>query len=290
MSAEKVGIAGAGRVARALGRALYERGVDVAYVASRHRDRAQAAAEFIGPFTTAVEYSELPSHSGRLLIAVSDSAIESVASLLANGGARDGIALHTCGGKGAEALRALSDCGVACGTLHPLQTVREGQGSASALTGISFAVSGDEKAVAWAEEIARLLEGHVLRIRPECQVLYHAAAVMASNYITTLLDVAQELLVSAGLDPAEAIRALAPLVRTSVENAVTLGTTATLTGPIARGDSDTVASHLNALSNRGERVRHLYSVAGLNALAIAERRGLDRTRVAALADVLRKDA
>jgi predicted short-subunit dehydrogenase-like oxidoreductase (DUF2520 family) len=289
LRSDKVGIAGAGRVAQALGRALYQRGVDVAYVASRHRNRAESAAEFIGPATTAVEYSELPSRSGRLLIAVSDSAIESVARVLADGGARDGIALHTCGAKGTEALRALSDCGVACGTLHPLQTVREGQGSASALTGISFAVSGDGKAVAWAEEIARLLEGHVLRIRPECQVLYHTAAVMASNYITTLMDVAQELLVSAGLDPADAVLALAPLVRTSVENAVTLGTTAALTGPIARGDSDTVASHLNALSNRDQRVSHLYSVAGLNALAIAERRGLDQAKVAAVANVLKKN-
>jgi Uncharacterized conserved protein len=196
-------------MARALGRALGERGVDVAYVAGRQPSRSQAAATFIGPGTVAVEYSELPSYCSRILIAVSDSAIESVAKILAGGGASGKTVLHTCGAKGADALSVLTERGASCGTLHPLQTIGEGQGS-EALTGIWFAVSGDARAVDWAAEIVSLLEGHILRIQPDCQPLYHAAASMASNYVTTLLDVAQDLLIAAGVERQDAIRALAP--------------------------------------------------------------------------------
>ena len=101
-SGSPIGIAGAGRVAQALGRLLAAQGEPVAVIASRSIEHARVAAAFIGPGVRAVSYPELAQNAGRILIAVSDSAIESVAAVL---DMQAGIVLHTCGNCGPEALR-----------------------------------------------------------------------------------------------------------------------------------------------------------------------------------------
>jgi predicted short-subunit dehydrogenase-like oxidoreductase (DUF2520 family) len=197
-----------------LGRLLRESGEPVCCVASRTHERARAAAAFIGPAVEPVSYAELPSRAGRMLICVPDSALEDLSACLPVDG---GIVLHTCGTRGPDALDILRARGAACGAIHPLQTIADPETGASALKGIAFAVDGDDAAVAWAERIASLAHGFVLRIPPAARPLYHAAAVMASNYTVALLAAAQEIMAAAGVDPAQALNALAPLARTSLE-------------------------------------------------------------------------
>ena len=203
----------------------------------------------------------------RVLIAVPDRALNEVAGKIAEH-SQVRVALHTCGARGPEVLAALAARGVECGTLHPLQTITQG----TSLKGIAFAVWGDAGAVEWAEEIAALAGGEVLRIRPECRPLYHAAAVMASNYLITLLDASQTLLAQCGVAPEAALRALGPLARTSIENALKYGPANALTGPIERGDRETVAAHLEALKAAPARIRHLYAAAGLETLDLIWKR------------------
>jgi len=286
-----IGIAGAGRMAQALGRLLVERGEPVAAVASRGESAARAA-EFIGGGVEAVSYKELPRRAGRILIAVADSAVpavaETLAEAMAEAGLSGGVALHTCGTLGPEALEPLADRGVSCGTIHPLQTVAApGQGVA-ALPGSAFAVAGDTEALAWAERIAAILDGEPLRIAPKFRPVYHAAAVMASNYVVTLLDAAVILMGAAGITEDRALRAIAPLAKASLNNAADLGPLRALTGPIERGDSETVALHLNALEKEPESVRELYRSAGLHALDLARRRGLNEAAAKRVETVLRK--
>ncbi len=249
-----IGIAGAGRVGQALGRLLVECGEPVIAIAGRDT------------------IAELPGRAARILIAVPDDALSGVAETLAGAGMSDGIALHTCGTRGPEALAALSARGVSCGVLHPLQTVASPSQGAAALKGASFGVCGDREAVAWARRIVELVEGEVLEIQPESQPLYHAAAVMASNYVVGLIDAAALLMGEAGIGRAQALRALAPLVRASVENALTMGPEAALTGPIERGDVETVSAHLRALSSVPEPIRELYRHAGLHVAGLACRK------------------
>ena len=255
---------------RALGRLLHDAGEPVTCVASRNLDHARAAAAAIGPNVGAVAYAQLPAHAVRLLICVPDSALEEVAATVP---ATSGLALHTCGARGPDALRPLALRGVACGAIHPLQTLTAATPS-DALRGIAFAVAGHPDAVAWAARIAALAGGTILPIRDELRPLYHAAAVMASNYLTALLDAARILIIAAGVPPAAALPALAPLVRTSIENALALGPAAALTGPIERGDAVTVAHHLRALAAAPATLRSLYCAAGLHTLDLARARGL----------------
>jgi predicted short-subunit dehydrogenase-like oxidoreductase (DUF2520 family) len=144
------------------------------------------------------------------------------------------------------------------------------------LRGVAFAVSGERDAVAWAESIVNTIGGEMVQISPERRTFYHAAAVMASNYVTALIDASEFLFGEAGVAPGTARRILSPLLRQAVENTLTLGPAVALTGPIARGDFNTVASHLQALSSAPESLQQLYRAAGLRTLDIAERKGLAR--------------
>lgn len=283
-----IGIAGAGRLARALGRLLREQGEPVVCVASRDPGRALEAAGFIGGGAVPVAYSELPLHASRFLIAVADSALPHVAEALAGGNPRGGVALHTCGAKGPEELAAMRALGVSCGTLHPLQTVSDLRAALTSLPGSAFAIAGDEAAVQWAERIVERLSGVVVNIRPGARPLYHAAAAMASNHLAALIDAAQQLMAAAtGQNEPAALRALAPLIRASIVNVLDRGPAAALTGPIERGDADTVALHLEALASAPPRILELYRVSGLRTLDLARRKGLAAGPAARLEEMLR---
>jgi predicted short-subunit dehydrogenase-like oxidoreductase (DUF2520 family) len=285
---EPIGIAGTGRMAQALGRLLRERGEPVVAVAGRNPERTARAAEFIGGAAAAVGFAELPVRADRILIAVSDGAIPAVACALAEAGANRGIALHTCGAHGPEILEPLARAGAACGVLHPLQTIATPEAGVAALPGCAFAVSGDPAAVAWGEAIAALLEGTALRIAPDHMPLYHAAAVMASNYVTGLLDAAAILMKTAGIGEQTALGALGPLVRAGVNNTLALGPEKSLTGPIERGDVETVRRHLGSLAAAPPSVSGLYRSAGLHVLEVARRRGLSEAKAREIEELLRE--
>jgi predicted short-subunit dehydrogenase-like oxidoreductase (DUF2520 family) len=270
----RIAIAGAGRVAQAMGKALQEAGVNVDFLASRNPEHARTAAEFIGGGIVRVSFSDLASRASHVLIAVSDSAIEPVSQQLAKPGGAIRVALHTCGSYGPELLESLSATGVSCGSIHPLQTVSDGAQGAVALHYAAFAVSGAPEAMGWAKEIVSAIEGQLLDIKPEARHFYHAAAVMASNYISALLDTAQELMGVAGIPKDTALHALAPLARTSLENAIRYGPVQALTGPIVRGDASTVAAHVLAMDQVESSAAQLYRAAGLRALRMARERGL----------------
>jgi predicted short-subunit dehydrogenase-like oxidoreductase (DUF2520 family) len=269
-----IGIAGAGRLAQALGRVLKARGAPVAAVASRNAEHAAAAAAFIGGDAQAVSLAELPRRATRILIAVSDDALADVALALAQAGMGRGIALHTCGARGPEILEPLAQASVACGVLHPLQTIATPEQGVAALPASTFAISGDAAAVEWGAEIVALADGHELRIQPESMPLYHAAAVMASNNVIGLIDAAVILMKAAGIGEQAALAALSPLIRNAVENASTLGCEKALTGPVRRGDVETLRRHLSGLAAVSPVVAGLYRAAGLQVLDLARRCGL----------------
>jgi predicted short-subunit dehydrogenase-like oxidoreductase (DUF2520 family) len=279
-----IGIAGAGRLGQALGRLLHLRGQPIAAIAGRDPTRTRAAANFIDMDVHPVSYADLPSHASRILICVPDDALPGVACTLAAAPERISVVLHTCGSRGPDALAALADREASCATLHPLQTIATPVQGVADLPGSSFGITGSGEGEDWALEIVRLLDGHPLTIAPGSRPLYHAAAVMASNYIVTTIDAAVTLMGLAGVAPEPALQALGPLVRASVENSLTLGPSPALTGPIERGDDQTVAAHLRALDNAPESVRQLYRQAGLHAIEIARRKspGIDRGKIESL--------
>jgi predicted short-subunit dehydrogenase-like oxidoreductase (DUF2520 family) len=285
---EPIGIAGTGRVAQALGRLLAEAGEPVVAIAGRDAARTAAAAAFVGHGVEPLPLNVLGARVSRVLIAVSDDAIREVARVVAAAGMHSGAALHTCGARGADELEPLATAGVSCGVLHPLQTFATAGRGVDVLAGAHFAIAGDGAAMAWAERICALAGGTALRVASGAMPIYHAAAAMASNYVTGLLDAAVILMKTAGIDEETALGALGPLVRAGVENTLALGPGQALTGPIRRGDVETVRRHLVSLAGAPPLARELYRSAGLYTLELARRTGLAEPQAHAIEALLRE--
>ncbi len=284
MSRPLIAIAGGGRVGQALGRQLNIGGELVTAVACRSALHARQAALFIGHGVRPLPYEELPRVAHRVLIAVPDTAIPQVAETLATASGTINVALHTCGALGPEALVPLSKSGAACGVLHPLQTIPSPNANAD-LREIAFAIDGDPEANLWATEIAETLDGFVLRVAAGARPLYHAAAVIASNYTVTLLGAALSLMREAGIPDELARKALWPLVDSTVANALHDGAEAALTGPIRRGEAATIAAHLEAIP--AGTARDLYRTLGLHTTELACRAGLSEDAAQELRRLLR---
>jgi predicted short-subunit dehydrogenase-like oxidoreductase (DUF2520 family) len=265
-------------------------GLPVVAIASRSRAHAEQAAGIINAAARAAsaaavqtaDLPEIPRLASHLLIAVADQGIGPVADALAAAGMETGIALHTCGAKGPEALQALGAAGVSCGMLHPLQTLIAGDQGVRTLAGVTFGLAGDPRALEWGEQIVTSLHGHPLRLDADRLSYYHAGAVMASNALLAALDATVALFGAAGIEPDVALRAIGPLARTSVSNAIDRGPQAALTGPVVRGDAATVAAHVRALRQADPSVARLYEAAAGHLLQMATRRGLSDEQVRAL--------
>jgi predicted short-subunit dehydrogenase-like oxidoreductase (DUF2520 family) len=282
VSPASIAIVGTGRVAQAFGRLLTEAGTPPAAVGGRTSDHVAAAAAFIGGGVKVQTIADIARSAGRVLIAVSDDAITHVARELAEAGMSEGIALHTSGAHGPQLLQPLADRGVSCGVLHPLQTIADPELGAAALRGASYGVGGSEHALEWGREVVAVAGGHPLQINAKGFGAYHAGAVMASNAVIAAIDAAVVLFQAAGIDRPAALRAIQPLCLTSARNALERGPEAALTGPVQRGDIDTIRTHIAALTGCPRYVGDLYRASAHALLDIARRRGLSQAAAATI--------
>jgi predicted short-subunit dehydrogenase-like oxidoreductase (DUF2520 family) len=182
-----------------------------------------------------------------VFITTPDDAIGSVASATAWRAGQSVV--HCSGALSAEVLAPAADAGAQVGSFHPLQTFASLERALANLAGATFALEGEIPLLNTLQDMAEALGGRSVLVRSEDKVLYHAAAVMASNYTVTLVQQATELWEAFGREPEEALVALLPLLRGTVSNLETLGLPAALTGPVSRGDLATIANHLEALES-----------------------------------------
>ena len=194
-------------------------------------------------------------------ITVSDGAIGEVAALLPQGS----LVLHASGSQDIEVLRPHSPAG----SLHLLTSFPGPEVAIPPLEGVPAALSGDPPALEAARQIATSLGMTPFEIRGDRR-LYHAAAVLAGNFTTLLVDAASSLLGAVGVEEEQGAAFLAPLMLASIQQSVDRGPLDALTGPLARGDSETVAGHLHALREQHPETATLYC-----ALA---RHGINRLR------------
>jgi predicted short-subunit dehydrogenase-like oxidoreductase (DUF2520 family) len=242
-------IVGAGRVGRALGRHLAERGWAVGPVVSRLPRSARAAVRAIGAGTP--HHALVPEilRAQVILIAVPDDAIASVARRLARLAPRGSLAgrvvLHTSGAVPSAALAPLVRRGASIASMHPLQTFSPGV--RSRLAGVTFAIEGDRRACRLARALARELGARPVLIHPEAKALYHAAGAFASPHLLAALAAGAAMLEKAGFRERDARGALLRLARQTLENYERLGAKRSWTGPLSRGDRETIRRHEAAL-------------------------------------------
>lgn len=267
---EHVLIVGPGRAGLSLGYALVRAGaVQSLTVCGRRAEPpahplfTEGLAEYAfglvppGPLTAAV------------FLAVPDGVVPELAHALAGQGtAPEGCAaFHMSGALSTEVLAPLHARGYEVGSFHPLQALAHPVTGAERLPGSYVAVTGGPGAVAVARRLAAALGSPILTVPEARRPLYHAAAVMASNFLPPLMDTACRLLERAGIPYEQALAALLPLVRGTLENIAEGGVEGSATGPVPRGDVESVELHLRALDPEGRR---LYATLGLELLRLAE--------------------
>lgn len=277
---ERIGIVGPGRMGLALGAALAEGGAaeHITYFGRALEPPPHPLLE-----ASHIEYrlwpQPIPPGITIVILAVPDDAIsDTAADLAAAGQAPPGCTvLHLAGALSTDVLGPLHAAGYAIGSLHPLQTVADPWSGSDRLAGSTFALAGEPAALAAGRRLVSAIGGRTLVIPPQQRPIYHAAAVFASNYLVAMTGAMVRLLAQAGVDTDDAVPALLPLLRGTLENIEQLGISAALTGPIARGDLDTIRLHLSRLS---PDERELYCALGRETLRLARDAGLDGQRAA----------
>jgi predicted short-subunit dehydrogenase-like oxidoreductase (DUF2520 family) len=247
---ETVSIVGAGRVGRALGRRLHELGWHVGGVTGRSISTARAAVRAIG----AGQPLDAPTHqvlnSRVVLITTPDRAIESVAKNLAQLGGDEWsgkVVLHTSGSLDSCVLRSLAAVGAATGSMHPLQTFSSQ--NIPDLANCIFGIDGSPAALQAARKMIRQMGGVPVRLSGANKAAYHAAGSFACVYVLALMETATRLLMTQGFKRRQAMRALLPLTRQTLDNFERVGPLAAWTGPLSRGDFSTIERHVKALAD-----------------------------------------
>ena len=244
---EPTAIVGAGAVGQAFACALASHNVPLTAIVSRTQADAEVLADRAQASRASTDVADLPAHTTRVVFCVPDGQLSDVAHTVAETPHRTAswIAIHVSGAHPANVLAPLRECGAALLSAHPLQTFTAAT-PPSAFEGIRMTIEGDAKALPYGEALAQQLGAAPQRLATNAKPLYHLSAVLASNGLVALLVLAQRIWAAADLDPNDAFAALAPLVDTTWANVQRDGAAA-LTGPAARGDNATIATHLRAL-------------------------------------------
>jgi predicted short-subunit dehydrogenase-like oxidoreductase (DUF2520 family) len=245
---------GAGALAAGLGGALHAKGYTIDEIVVRRKSarKLALAAELGARLVTAPQASFA---SDITWLAVPDDAIGSCAASLAIAREwRGTIVLHSSGALSSDVLAPLRKRGAAVASMHPMMTFVRATSAASpatsasnALAGVCFAVEGDARAVRVASAIARNLGGEVLKLDPSRKVLYHAYGAFLSPLLIAELTAAEEVARAAGISKAHAQRIMRPIVKRTVDNYIANGAQKAFSGPLVRGDVETIKRHLASL-------------------------------------------
>jgi predicted short-subunit dehydrogenase-like oxidoreductase (DUF2520 family) len=271
---DTVALLGLGKVGTAVGHLLKAAGYPIVAVA----DQSSAAIEKGIPFTgghACQKLSEAAAAATCIIITTTDDAIASVCrEIVDNGAVQAGNkVIHMSGAGGLDLLTPAHQAGAYVASIHPIQSFADVEGAIVNIPGSTFGITADDELQDWAIAFVEMLGGFPFFIQETDKALYHAAACMASNYLTTLMHMVEATYQALGLSREEAIRAFWPLVRGTLLNIKARGTVEALTGPIARGDAGTIEKHLHALRETMPALFNAYCELGLMTVDIALQKG-----------------
>ena len=291
MNKPVIALIGAGRLGSSLACALFEKGYPVHGVADSDIALAQETGRALRAKVAHSDPAMVCPGAEFIIIAVPDAQVRPVAEALAARQAvkKGQIVCHTSGYLGSSVLMSVKFLGAYTISMHPLMSFSGRMMPAAGFRGVYFGLEGDAVGLEPAREMASVLDAFSVVLRSEDKPLYHAASVMASNYVVALLGTAVALLRQNGVEPGPAQEMLLPLVRNTLDNLEKEGLPNALTGPLERGDCDTVAGHLEALRNTDPLAWRIYQTLGLAALGMAEQKGLPAAASAEMRKLLEPD-
>lgn len=266
-----IGFIGAGVVGTALAKKLSENGYSITAVSSHSLASAEKLAGYVSTACVNKDSQTVVDVAETVFITTPDDVITKVVSSVR--WHKDQNVLHCSGADSLEILEPARKAGARVGAFHPLQTFASVEQAMDNMYGSTFALEAEEPLLSIIWQMARDLGGHSVVLKPGDKVLYHAAAVMACNYVVTLVKLATDLWAALGVSQAEAIQALMPLLKGTLNNIDNVGLPDCLTGPIARGDVGTIEKHLQILGSVDTEVLRVYREMGRQTVPISIAKG-----------------
>ncbi len=284
-------IIGAGKVGKSIGYLLKDRGYNILGFISKTLTSAKEGVDLLGGGIASVGYDKFIEEADLIIIATPDDIIEVVSKelLTVDQIKKSSTLIHL---SGSLSSKVLCDEDLPCGrlSLHPLQAVAYVRSGIKDLPKAFFTLEGNDLGLTKGREIMKALGADYKVIESSDKAAYHASAVIASNYLVAIIDMAMKINKSLGIDEEEVLEGILNLSEGSLENIRSLGTQEALTGPIARGDFMTIKGHLEALGDildddEIELYKRLASYTG----NLASRKGsLAKKDVESLKEILRK--
>jgi predicted short-subunit dehydrogenase-like oxidoreductase (DUF2520 family) len=268
-------IVGCGKVGTALAIFLTDRGYRAAGLASRSISSAQRVAEIIGANAFTDSPWEVTQEADIVFITTPDGAITDTCKQISQKGGfnKNAIVFHCSGALPSTILESAKNCGAWIASIHPLQSFASAIFQTDPFQNIIIAVEGQKETLKTAQEIVAALGAEYIEIATEGKTLYHAAAVVTSNYLVTLIDIAFKMINKAEISDKRALKVLKPLIAGTLGNIEKVGIPEALTGPIARGDVKTVEDHLKAIESTSPELLKIYKALGLHTVDIATAKG-----------------
>lgn len=267
-------IIGCGKVGQTLGRLWHENhAVEIQDILNRSVESGMTAIAFVGAGRVAHNYADLRP-ADIFLIAAPDDQIAACCEALANTEclSTNNIVFHCSGALPSSSLQAASAHGAAIASIHPIRSFAVPEKIISDFADTYCGIEGDQRALDMLTPLFTAIGAQLVTIKSEEKILYHAAAVFASNYLVTLLDTAVQTYGQAGIPPDVALKMMASLVRETTENVLKMGPEQALTGPIARDDVATVLKQYRAVNKWNRRYGALYKQLGKLTAHLARRR------------------
>jgi predicted short-subunit dehydrogenase-like oxidoreductase (DUF2520 family) len=260
----RVAIVGAGNLGTALARALQRAGYEIEAVIAHARGESLKKAQRLAKQVGAGASTDLSEVRAELIwFCVPDAEIARAARSLSRKIEWKGrVALHSSGVLTSDELAALRSRRAAVASVHPLMTFVRGSGAS--LAGVPFALEGDAAAVRVARRVIQDVGGHACSIRKKDKAAYHAWGTFASPLFTALLATTEQVAALAGVNRKAAKQRMIPILLQTLANYAAFGADGAFSGPIIRGDVDTVKRHLRVL--RAAPAREVYSALARAAL------------------------
>lgn len=242
----------------------------IAQICNTHIDSAERACQFIG--AGQISKFDTLSPSDNWLIATPDEKIESVCIELLNQHLIQpgNVVFHCSGSKSTQALLHAKQIGAAVASIHPIKSFADPAQAVTDFSGTYCGTEGDASALQQLKPAFESIGGHCITINPEQKMLYHTAAVFASNYLVALIEQSIQTYEKAGIPRETAVTLLKPITTGTLNNILNHGTHHALTGPIKRGDHDTVNKQLNACQQWDKNAAEIYISLGRVALSLSQ--------------------
>lgn len=272
----KIGFIGAGKAGCSLGKYFSSKVAQADILVTGYYSLIEEEARWAAAFTDSMCYEtveEVVAASDTIILSTPDGAIKKVWETIEKDYIEGKIFCHLSGSLSSDVFSGIDNYGAYPISIHPMFAFSDKESVYQQLNEVSFTLEGHPKAIAMWKHIFSELENEAIEISKEVKPTYHTAASLLSNHVVAVLHAGYKLLEECGFTEEEARRFSQVLVKNNVEHVIEAGTVNALTGPIERGDAETVEKHLDVI---GVNIGTLYRACGNQLLEIARFKNPER--------------